>query len=62
MLETEPRDRYLISPRQLQTALTPKTKLIVLITPSNPSSTAYTKAEIAALAPVLLRFQRVDSV
>ena len=26
----------------------------MLITPSNPSSTAYTKAEIAALAPVML--------
>jgi aspartate aminotransferase len=55
VLETDPQNRYLISPDQLQRALTPRTKMIVLISPSNPSSTAYSKEEIAALAPVMFK-------
>jgi len=55
ILETEPKNRYLISPEQLQRAITPKTKMIVLVTPNNPSSTTYSKEEIAALAPVILK-------
>jgi aspartate aminotransferase len=55
ILNTEPENRYLISPEQLEAAVTPRTKMIVLITPSNPSSTAYTKEELAALAPVMLK-------
>ena len=55
ILETDPKSRYLISPEQLERALTPKTRMIVLVTPNNPSSTAYTKEEIAALAPVMLK-------
>jgi aspartate aminotransferase len=55
ILETDPQSRYLISPSQLERALTPKTKMIVLVTPNNPSSTAYTKEEIAALTPVMLK-------
>ena len=55
ILETEPQSRYLVSPRQLEGAITPKTKMIVLVTPNNPSSTAYTQEEIAALAPVILK-------
>jgi aspartate aminotransferase len=54
ILQTEPKSRYLISPEQLEGAITHKTKMIVLVTPNNPSSTAYTKEEIAALAPVML--------
>lgn len=53
--ETEPKSRYLVSPGQLARAITLKTKMIVLVTPNNPSSTAYTKEEIAALAPVILK-------
>ena len=53
--ETEPKSRYLVSPGQLARAITLKTKMIVLVTPNNPSSTAYTEEEIAALAPVILK-------
>ena len=55
ILETEPKSRYLVSPEQIERAITPKTKMIVLVTPNNPSSTAYTEEEIAALAPVILK-------
>jgi aspartate aminotransferase len=55
ILKTEPDNRYLISPAQLEKAVTPRTKMIILITPGNPSSTVYSKEEIAALAPVILK-------
>jgi aspartate aminotransferase len=55
ILETDPQSRYLVSPEQLARAITSKTKMIVLVTPNNPSSTAYTEEEIAALAPVIVK-------
>ncbi len=45
--------RFKISPEQLQAAITPKTRLFVLNSPSNPTGVAYTRAELAALADVL---------
>lgn len=55
VIETQPENRYLITPQQLEQAITPKTKMIVLITPSNPTSTAYTLDELKALAPLLVK-------
>lgn len=55
ILETDPASRYLITPQQLERAITPRTKMIVLVTPNNPSSTAYSKEEIAALSKVILK-------
>ncbi len=46
---------FKITPAQLEAAITPKTRLLVLNSPSNPSSIAYTAAELAALGQVLLR-------
>ncbi len=45
--------RYKISPDQLAAAITPKTRLMVLNSPSNPTGVAYTRAELAALGEVL---------
>jgi aspartate aminotransferase len=55
IIETRPENRYLVTPQQLEQALTSRTKMIVLITPSNPASTAYTPAELRALAPLLVK-------
>lgn len=44
---------YKITPQQLQKAITPKTKLLILNSPSNPTGVVYTKAELQALAQVL---------
>lgn len=55
IIQTEPAARYLITPPQLEQAITPRTKMIVLVSPNNPSSTLYTKEELAALAPVILK-------
>ena len=51
--------RYKISPAQLEQAITPKTKLLILNSPSNPSGIAYTGDELTALAQVLLKYPQV---
>jgi aspartate aminotransferase len=43
----------------LEAAITPRTRWLILNSPSNPSGAAYTRAELAALAEVLLRHPQV---
>jgi aspartate aminotransferase len=50
---------YKITPRQLAAAMTPKTRLVLLNSPCNPTGAAYTRAELRALGEVLLEFPRV---
>ncbi len=50
---------YKISPEQLERAITAKTKMLFLNSPSNPSGVAYTYAELKAFADVLERHPRV---
>lgn len=45
---------FKITPEQLRAAITPKTKLVILNSPSNPTGTVYTPAEIEALVEVCL--------
>ncbi|MCS6814296.1 MAG: pyridoxal phosphate-dependent aminotransferase [Cyanobacteria bacterium] len=45
---------YKITPQQLQQAITPKTKLFILNSPSNPTGMVYTPDEIRALAAVIV--------
>jgi aspartate aminotransferase len=46
---------YKITPAQLEKAITPKTRLLMLSTPCNPSGSVYTKAELKALAEVVAK-------
>ena len=50
---------YKITPRQLAAAITPKTRLVLLNSPCNPTGAAYTRAELRALGEVLLEYPRV---
>ena len=50
---------YKITPEQLEAAITDKTRLFVINSPSNPSGVAYTAAELKALAEVLLKYPQV---
>lgn len=50
---------FRITPQQLDAAITPKTRLVVINSPSNPSGKAYSKAELAALGEVLLAHPQV---
>lgn len=54
-----PNSNYKLSPDALEAAITPKTKWLVLNSPSNPTGAAYTKDELRALADVLLRYPHV---
>ena len=55
ILETAPESRFKITPEQLEAAITPRTRLFVINSPSNPSGMAYTREELAAIGAVLER-------
>jgi len=59
IVETEQSNRFKMTAAQLEAAITPSTKLVVLNSPSNPSGVAYTEAELKELAAVLLKFPKV---
>ena len=44
---------FKMAPRQLESAITPKTKLLILCSPSNPTGSVYSQDELAALADVV---------
>jgi len=52
-IATDIEQQFKITPAQLKAALNPKTRLVVINSPSNPSGMAYSKAELAALGEVL---------
>lgn len=54
IVRTDASTGYKITPEQLSKAITPKTKLFVLNSPSNPTGMVYTPAEIKALAEVIV--------
>jgi aspartate aminotransferase len=54
-----PAQGYKITPRQLAAAITPKTRLLLLNSPCNPTGAAYTRAELRALGEVLLEYPRI---
>ena len=51
--------QFKITPEQLATAITPKTRLFVINSPSNPTGMAYSKDELAALGEVLRQHPHV---
>lgn len=50
---TDDASEFKITPEQLKAAITPKSKMLVLTTPSNPTGSVYTKEELIGLAEVL---------
>ena len=50
---------FKLRPEELEQAITPKTKWLLLNSPSNPTGAAYTKAELRQIADVLLRHPHV---
>lgn len=59
ILETTFAERYKITPQQLAASITPKTKLLFINSPSNPSGIAYTLEELKGLAEVLKQHPHV---
>mgnify|MGYP001163083364 FL=1 len=50
---------FKITPKQLEAAITPKTKALILCSPSNPTGSVYSKEELAGLAAVLAKYPQV---
>ncbi len=58
-VETTQENNFLISPEQLEKAITPKTKVLVLNSPSNPTGMAYSKEALNAIADVLRKHPNI---
>lgn len=50
---------YKLTPEKLEAAITPRTRWLILNSPSNPTGAAYSAAELRGLADVLLRHEHV---
>jgi len=58
-VETRMEDGFKMKPAELDRVITPKTKWLILNSPSNPTGSAYTRAEIKGLTDVLLKHPQV---
>jgi aspartate aminotransferase len=47
---------FKMTPEQLEAAITPKTRLLILCSPSNPTGSVYNKEELRALANIILKY------
>jgi len=54
VLPTRMETGFKLTPAQLKAALTPRTRLLMINSPCNPTGTVYTRAELAAVADVIL--------
>jgi len=59
IIDTDITQDFKITPEQLEAAITPKTRLFVINSPSNPSGMAYSASELKALAAVLAKYPNV---
>jgi aspartate aminotransferase len=59
IIRTRFEDEYKLTPSQLEQSITPKTKAIILCSPSNPTGSCYTRDELKALAEVMLKHPNV---
>ena len=50
---------FKMTPQQLEAAITPKTKLLILCSPSNPTGSVYTQVELDALAAVIKKHEEL---
>ena len=48
---------FKMTPEQLEAAITPKTRMLILCSPSNPTGSVYSKDELQALAEVILKHE-----
>jgi aspartate aminotransferase len=59
IIPTTVEDKFLLKPEALEAAITPKSKWLILNSPSNPTGAAYSAEHLKALAEVLLRHPQV---
>ena len=51
-----PEQKFKVTPQQLEAAITPKTKAVMICSPSNPTGSVYSKEELQGLVDVLARY------
>jgi aspartate aminotransferase len=59
VIEAKHEENFKISAKQLESAITKKTRALLLCSPSNPSGAVYSKSELRAIADVLVKHPRV---
>jgi aspartate aminotransferase len=59
IIPTTAQDRFILKPEALEAKITPKSKWLILNSPSNPTGAAYSAADLKAIADVLLRHPHV---
>lgn len=59
IIQTDIKQRFKITAAQLEAAITPKTKMLFINSPSNPTGMAYSRKELLALAEVLKKHPHV---
>ncbi len=62
ILETSLETDFKISPEQLESAITPKTKALLYSSPCNPSGSVYSKEELQALAKVVAKYPQITII
>ncbi|MDX1958783.1 MAG: pyridoxal phosphate-dependent aminotransferase [Leptospiraceae bacterium] len=55
LIKTTPENNFQITPSQLTSAITAKTKVFIFNSPSNPTGSAYSKKDVEALAEILIK-------
>ena len=51
-----PEQKFKVTPQQLEAAITPKTKAVLICSPSNPTGSVYSKEELQGLVDVLAKY------
>lgn len=59
IVDSSEKNNFKITPKALEEKITPKTKWLILNSPSNPTGSCYNEKDLAALAEVLLRHPQV---
>ncbi|MCQ2298271.1 MAG: pyridoxal phosphate-dependent aminotransferase [Bacteroidales bacterium] len=58
-VKTKIENKFKVTPEQLEAAITPKTKMIIFSSPSNPTGMLYSKEELRAIADVVARHENI---
>lgn len=62
VVHTTMENGFKLTPEQLESAITPRTKALILCSPSNPTGSVYTHDELAALAAVLANCPNIITI
>ncbi|NPV27528.1 MAG: pyridoxal phosphate-dependent aminotransferase [Firmicutes bacterium] len=57
IIDTKEENGFLVTPEELRAAITPKTRLFILNSPSNPTGGVYSKDQLTALGEILVQHQ-----